>query len=844
MTLPTLLRFAARDLRGGLAGLRVLVACIALGVFAIAGVNALAGALTRTLASEGRTLLGGDVSFSRMNRAPNPDERAYFAAHGALTTVATLRAMARDQAGEAALVEVKAVPEGWPKLGAAELAPPLPVADALAKKEGQDGAAVEQALLDRLGAKLGDTITLGDAPFVIRAVLVSEPDRLALGVGFGPRVLIGSAALAASALSGDDALVRYTTRLALADPPPPAAALDVFLKETKAKFPDAAWETRTRDNVSPDFARNIDRFAEYLTLVGLFSLVVGGAGVAIAARGFVERKRETLAILKSLGARGSEAAGILIAEFLMVALLGIVIGLVLGEALPFVLAGALNALLPLPLEPALDLGAAGLAALYGFATALAFALPALGEAHAQKPMATFRGTADETAARAPLRYPLGAALALAVLAATATLSSPQRAVALTALGASVVSVVALWALGLGLKRLAPKLRFAGGFSWRYALANIARKGSPAPSVVMALGLGFGVLVALTLVDVNLRAQLKRVAAGETPSYYFLDVRAAEADAFLAFLKESQPTGKLVAVPMLRGRITKLNATNAEDIHAPDSAAWALEGDRGITFAEDAPANAAIIDGAWWAKDYAGPPLVSFEAEVGKGLGLKIGDSVEVNVLGRPVTARIANFRKVDWRSFAINFVMVFSPDAFKGAPYSDLVSLAFATPPANEGALVRQVAQKFPTIVSVPVREAIATIDRLVANLALAIRLASLLALGAAVFVLAAALAADRQARVREGAILKALGATRGLLFGAAAREYALLGAVSALVGAGLGALTAYAVVAFLFRFDFVFPLGPFAAALVAGPVLTAFLGLLGTWRALAVKPAETLRAL
>jgi putative ABC transport system permease protein len=316
-----------------------------------------------------------------------------------------------------------------------------------------------------------------------------------------------------------------------------------------------------------------------------------------------------------------------------------------------------------------------------------------------------------------------------------------------------------------------------------ALANVARKGSPAPAVLMALGLGFAVLTALTLIDANLRAQLVRVAAGETPSFYFLDVRSADADRFRAFLETEAPAGRIVAVPMLRGRITRLNDVPAEQIKAPESASWALDGDRGITFADATPKNATLTEGQWWSADYSGPPLVSFEAEVAKGLGLKLGDKVEVNVLGRPVKATIANFRKVDWRSFAINFVMVFSPDAFKGAPYSDLVSLAFDGAPPDDSKLTRAVAKAFPTVVSIPVREAIATIDGLVANLALAIRLTSLLALFAAVFVLAGALAADRRARAREGAILKTLGATRGFMIGAAAREYAFIGGASALVG-------------------------------------------------------------
>ena len=274
--------------------------------------------------------------------------------------------------------------------------------------------------------------------------------------------------------------------------------------------------------------------------------------------------------------------------------------------------------------------------------------------------------------------------------------------------------------------------------------------------------------------------------------------------------------------MLRGRIVKLNGVAAETIHAKDSVSWALDGDRGITFADAPPRHAEITEGTWWSAAYAGPPLVSFEDGVGKGLGLKLGDTIEVNVLGRPITARIANFRKVDWRSFAVNFVMVFSPNTFKGAPYSDLVSLTFADGGDGPPGLVRAVAANFPDVVSIPVREAIATVDGLVANLALAIRLISLLALASAIFVLAAALSVDRQQREREGAILKAIGATRG----------------RAAEGGGLGIRDRWArwrrswarfsarvaaaiVVIALFDLDFSLPFLPFVGALIAGPLIT-----------------------
>ena len=288
-----LARFAFRDLRGGLEGLRVFLICIALGVAAIVAVNSLARALGDGLARDGRTILGGDASFSLIHRELSPEERAFLQSRGELSTIATMRAMARNGAGEAALVEVKAVDESWPRLGQAVFEPAMAAGAALARREDRYGAAVEQALLDRLDLKIGDTFDLGAARFEIRAKLVSEPDRLAAGIGLGPRALISQDALRATGLIQPGSLVRWTTRalLGAGGAPPDEAAIEEFLEEAKAAFPEAGWEARSRSNVSPDFSRDLDRFGEFLALVGLISLVVGGVGVANAAQGFVERKR-------------------------------------------------------------------------------------------------------------------------------------------------------------------------------------------------------------------------------------------------------------------------------------------------------------------------------------------------------------------------------------------------------------------------------------------------------------------------------------------------------------------------------------------------------------------------
>ena len=376
-------RFALRDLRGGLNGLRIFLLCIALGVAAIVGVESLAQALNDGLGREGRVILGGDASFSLIHRRLSADEQRFLESHGSLSTIATVRGMARAASGDAALIEIKAVEPSWPRLGAAVFAPPMSLKDALGEKDGVFGAAVEEALMARLNLKLGDVIRIGDASFALRTVLVSEPDRLATGIGLGPRVLMSQAALDATKLVQPGSLVRWTTRVVMGGPrqAPDNSAVQALMAEAKRTFPHAGWDARSRLNISPDFSNDLDRFAEYLTLAGLLSLVVGGVGVANAAQGFVERKRATLAILKAIGATGSGVVGLALVEFAIVALIGAFIGAGVGSAIPFAVAWAFGSLLPLPLAPSIAPSVIGLGLIYGLLTALAFSIPSLGRAH-------------------------------------------------------------------------------------------------------------------------------------------------------------------------------------------------------------------------------------------------------------------------------------------------------------------------------------------------------------------------------------------------------------------------------------------------------------------------------
>ncbi|HYF54946.1 MAG TPA: ABC transporter permease [Salinarimonas sp.] len=840
------LRLALRELRAGLRGFGIFLTCIALGVMAIAGVASISRSLTEGLAREGRKILGGDAAFSLIHREASPRERAVLGARGNVSAIATMRGMAIAGEKGSGLVEIKAVDASYPTVGDLVTEPDLPREELFVERDGAFGAAVDPVLLARLDLKIGDRVTVGGAAFELRAAIRSEPDKIAAGIGFGPRLLMSLEGLRATGLVQPGSLVRWTYRLDL----PSNAASDADLARVEAAIardaPEAGWEVRSRVNADPRFARNIERFAQFLTLVGLTALLVGGVGVANAVRGFMDGKRDTIATLKSLGAPGSQVVAIYLVQVMLIAGLGIAIGLALGAALPFVLVAALGGALPVPIVATLAPGELGLAAVYGALTALAFALAPLGRAHDVPVSGLFRDRVDPERRWPRKRYVAALAVAVTALVLISVLTAFDRRVALTFIGAAAGAFVLLRGVALGLMALARRLPRPRRAAPRLALANIHRPGALTPSLVLSLGLGITLLVALSLIDANMRRQLTQTLPEKAPSFFFLDIPSSQASAFDAHLAAQAPGAAIQRVPMMRGRLVAIKGVPVGQIKAADDIAWVLDGDRGITYAQRLPEGSKIVAGDWWAPEHRGGNLVSFDERIGRGLGLSLGDEITVNVLGRNITARIANFRRVEWRNIGINFVMVFSPNTFAGAPHTHLATatLPDGADAAREAAILRETAKVFPSVTSVRVKDALEAVNGVVSQLVLAIRGASTIALAASVLVLAGALAAGHRARLYDAVVLKTLGATRGRLLTAYALEYGALGLATAAFGLVAGSLAGWLIVSTLMQMDFTLALsGAFLAAALA-VVVTISLGLLGTWRILSQKPAPYLRNL
>ncbi len=835
-------RLALRELRGGLRGFYIFLACIALGTGAIAAVNSVSTSITDTIASQGQELLAGDVRFELNNREASPDEMNFLRGFGKVSISTGLRSMARKPDGsDQALVEVKAVDDAYPLYGTFQSEPDYPLAALLSDQSGTYGAVAAPLLLQRLGLAVGDEILLGNATLSITGTVKTEPDALSEGFGFAPRLIVSRAALQASGLIQTGSLVEHAYKIKLDDPGEIGAVRDRAAKE----FPSAGWSIRTSDRAAPSLTENITRFSQFLTLVGLTALIVGGVGVANAVRAFLDSKRTTIATFKCLGAPASVVVLVYLFQIAIIAFAGILIGLVLGAISPVIAAQFLAQFLPVSTAPALYPGALLLAAVFGILTTLAFAILPLGHAREVPATALFREQGFEARALPSWPYILLAGVFMAALAGLAIVTAYDRFIAVVFVGAIVFAFVILRAVAALIAWLAKRSPRVSSPALRLAIGNIHRPGALTPSVVLSLGLGLALLVTLTLIDGNLRQQLTGRMAGGAPNFFFVDIQSAQVESFRNLIKQQAPDGKLVEVPMLRGRILAFNGEDVTKRKVPPAGQWVLRGDRGITYSENIPENAALTEGSWWPKDYSGEPQVSFSAEEAGELGLKIGDTVTVNVLGRNITARITNLRKVQWESLSLNFVMVFSPNTFRGAPHAWLATLTDPSASATEEtAILKTVTNTYPTVTSVRVKDAIDIVNQLVGQLATAIRAAASVALIASILVLAGALAAGNRARTHDAVVLKTLGATRAMLIRAFSYEYLILGAATAIFALLAGGVAAWFIVSRIMRLPSAFLPDVAGLTIATALVLTVGIGLIGTWRILGQKAAPVLREL
>jgi putative ABC transport system permease protein len=835
-TISLALRLARRDLRHGLRGFGVFLTCLFLGVFAISAIGSFTASAKSGLLADAGALLGGDFEVRLAHRQLPEEALSFLAGKGTVSKVTTMRTMvARVDGKSRVLGELKAIDNAYPLYGQIDIEPQQAILTALGGDD--NGALVEKAMLARLDVEVGDTIRVGSNEFIVRGVVTTEPDRTVRAFNLGPRIMLSTKGLAATGLVQPGSLVYHAYRLRLPD----RETVDQLKAELQNRFPEAGWRLRSWREASPRVRFFLDRMNLNMTLIGLCALLVGGLGVSGAVRGYLEGKIPHIATMKCLGAPGKLIFTSYLLQVLFLGLVGSGAGLACGAAVPFVLAKLIGGHLPIPLAPSIHWQVLLTAALFGLLIALVFSLKELGVAREVSPAVLFRGYRS-----VKKKFPRTGTIMTIIVSAiclgclTVLTSSDKKMAFYFICGASICFGIFQYTAVAVVKmtRLLPR---PANPSLRLGLGNIHRRGSPAGSALFSLGLGLTALVIIMLVQANLDDQVNETVPSEAPSFFLLDLQAQQVEIFEKTAASLPGVSKVERYPTLRGRITAIDDKPVNMAEVAKEVRWAVRGDRFLSYAKQMPPDTEISAGKWWPEDYAGEPLVSITADLAKGFGVDIGDTLRVNVLGRDITAKISSFRKVDWSTLDLNFALLFSPGVLDGAPQTNIASIHVSE--ENEQKAYEAITSQFSNVSIISTREILKNVSRTLDRIGTAFRSMAAIALLTGFLVLAGAVSADQHRRIHDAIIFKVCGATRLNILGAFVIEFLLLGLIAGAISSVIGSLAAMGILKGLMKTEFTLHPGTVLATILIGVGLTLTLGLLGTWKALGHKPAEYLRS-
>ncbi len=880
---------AWRDLRSSWRHFVYFLACIALGVGAVVGVSLFSANVERAVLKEARGLLGGDleIRLSRPLGGPGSTVLKDLTGRGIEVTrvdelVAMVARVDRREGGMdvTQLVELKAVEPRYPLYGVVRVEPDRPLTELLHPAGDRcgticHGAVVQQALLIRLGLGVGDAMKIGQASFRITGVIHTEPDRMANMFSLGPRVLISQEGLAAADLIKPGSRMRERHLLRL----PASMALSPLLHELRGRLGVESARVSSYRDAQPQLKQFLDQLARYLGLVGLTALFVGGIGVALSIHAFVREKLPAIAILKTVGADTATIIYSYLGQAVGLGLLGSLGGIGIGVALQTVLPQAVSTLLAtdvlqqVEFTSVLSLSAVapiGKGLGLGILTTLLFSVWPLLTIRDIKPAAIFRREVERVGAPLVRREK-----ALWKRAGQVMTADPLRTVSAAGIGIGLAGlsmwqagsltigalfigglVIAIAVLTLGAQALLRGLRalpVPRELSLRQALGNIQRPGGQTLGVMVSIGVGVMVILAIALLQHALVRQVGENRPSDSPTFFFIDIQPDQAQAFGELVHRRTGDFAPDLTPLVRSRIHAINGrpvTDEREAQQDEPPAqskeekrksWYVTREYVLTFLDQVPKDNKIVKGAWWKPGQVFPkPQVSVEEEAAKSLDLDVGSLLDLNIQGTILQAEVSSIRKVEWGNFSTNFYMIFSPGSLDAAPMTYVATVRVA--PQDEVAFQSAVVAAFPNVTAINIGEVLNSFARVLDRLSLAIRGVALFCLMAGALVMAAALAATRYRRLYEAVILKALGATRGLIARSFAAEYALLGCVAGMIGVALASLFSWAILRYILELPWALELPVLGIGLGCTVLLTLLVGFLSTYRILGQPPLTVLR--
>lgn len=836
----TAFRFALREARHGLKYFKIFIACLFMGTAIIAGVGSLSNNITQGIAQDARALLGGDIQISLLQKRLKPEERAFLEARGSLSEISVLSAMAHKvgpEHADSSMVYLKAVDDFYPLYGSLDVSGNDQSKALLGLEGGTWGILLSKSISERLGVTAGDKLRLGRYTYDIRGLIENEPDGNNQGFQLAPGVMVAFDSLKHTALVQPGSLIRYYNRIKLDQ----GLTAEGFKQELAAAYPDAIWRVKDFNDGASGMKRFVKRMGQFMSLVGLTALLVGGVGVSNGVQSYLNQKTNTIATFKILGSSSRDIMVIYLAQVLMMALVAIAAGLVVGALVPMILGELLSGSMPVALKMSIYPKPLLLAAFYSLMITLIFTLRPLGRAKNIPAAQLFRQQVSKSVTpKGSWKYNVLIGLLVLLLLGTVAYTADYLMVTVGFMVGAAVAFFLLYVTGLLIRVLARKVPRPHSPVLRIALSNIYRPGNTSISVVLSLGLGLVLFTAIALVEHNLTREIDEKSKGEAPSFFFLDIQKSQQAGFNTYLENTDSVENFRLVPNLRGRLTHIRGIAAKDVEVKPDGKWIVRGDRGMSFSKDLPKDNKLIAGEWWTEDYQGPPQVSISNQMAVSMDLLVGEEITVDILSRSITAEVSSIRDFQWGSFGINYVMMFDPVVLKAAPYTYVGTTKVN--PAQENEVYRQITRQFPNVSIVRMKEILANALDIMAKLSTAIDVMAAITIFSGILVLAGAISAGHRNRIYEAAVLKTLGATRKDILRAYLYEFIILGSMSGLAAILLGTLAAYSVVTMIMKLEWVLPLDIPLVTVSGSILLTLLCGLVSIWLAMAARPAQVLR--
>ncbi len=871
---------AWREIRGGWRQFVFFLACLAVGVGAVVGIELFATNVESLILRDARSLLGGDLEIRAAHQLSESGRETLDSLRERnieITHVRELVGMAAVPVAEHSrqpgaqttqLVELKAVEDQYPLYGRVEMIPQQSLQNSLAPLDCPSlpcfGALVQESLLISFGLQLHDHVKIGQAWFTVTGILVKEPDRVASAFSLGPRVLISSQALQATDLvqPGSRIRERYLLRV------PESLALGPLRGELQGRLGSGGAGVSSYRDAQPRIRRFLDQLTTYLGLIGLTSLFVGGIGIACTIHGFMRQRLTTVAILKTLGADTGLLLRVYLLQSLFMGLLGSMGGVAIGVGLQRLLPALLGTLIPVAVSSQVTVLPLGKGLLVGVITTLCFTIWPLLTIRKISPALVFRREVEQHHAPAGSRWKLirdavigvardrhrlGTAVmmgcGLTVLAMWQARSLTLGALFMVAFCAAVLLLqVGVWVLLHGLGKL-PRPR---SFVIRQALGNVQRPGNYTRGMAVAIGVGVMVIVTVALVKSSLLVALEERIPKDAPTFFFIDIQPDQRESFEEIVQRESHHSPYRLTPVVRARLRTLDGHVIDpEEHKGKRNGWYFTREYVLTALAALPRDNVVVKGKWWTADSEEmrkedhenqviPTRVSLEDEAAHNLGVDLGSTIEFTVQGAPVSAVVQSMRKVDWGSFTMNFFMILSPGSLDGAPMTYIASAKVKA--EEELPLQHALVRALPNVTAIKVGDVLANVARLLEQLAWAIQGIALLSMVSGAVVMIAALSSTRYRRLYESAILKAIGGTRRIVVESFAVEFALIGGLAGLIGVGLASALSWAILHFFLDLSWTFQPLVLGWGLLATVGLAVAVGFLSTFKILGEPPLAVLR--